>query len=256
MLGKGHLLVGSCGWLAVGAPLLAASGHELGAAELAAGTVVCAGAAMLPDLDHPQATVSRSLGPITGAISRLLAKVAGGHRNGTHSLLFVALVGCALAAGLAASPGPWLALGICFFFSSLVLRTLTEADGAVCAALSALVGASLISVAPDQDWIWIAVVAGCLLHMLGDILTPEGVPPLWPISRVRISIPIIGHTGDWRERVIGAICGLAACWLLATGVFLAQWQQTDRTPTRTHPSRSAADPDPAESPRTGDRQIY
>ena len=220
-------MLGASGWLAAGVPALDAMGHSLSVPEIAAGTVVAAGAAMLPDLDHPQATVSHSLGKVTETISHFFAKAMGGHRNGSHSLLFAALVGAGLAWGLSNSNGPWLALGITFFFCSLVVRTLTEADGLICAALSAIIAATLITVAPNQDWLFFAVLIGCLLHDLGDILTPEGVPPLWPLSHARLSVPVIGHTGDWREKVIASACGLAACWLLAVNVYAPLWSQRD-----------------------------
>lgn len=225
MMGKSHLMLGASGWLAAGAPALDALGQPLGVPELAAGTVVAAGAAMLPDLDHPQATVSRSLGPVTEAISRGFSTALGGHRNGSHSLLFAGVIGAGLGIGLGSSSGPWLALLICFFFSSLVIRTLTEADGLICAAVSGLLGATLVSVAPQMDWIFFAVIIGCLLHDLGDILTPEGVPPLWPLSKARLKVPVIGHTGDWREKGIAALCGLAACWLLAVNVYAPIWDR-------------------------------
>lgn len=217
-------MLGGAGFLAVGAPVLSLAGHDLSAAEIAAGTVVCAGAAMLPDLDHPHATCAQSLGPVTKVLARVTSKLFGGHRNGTHSLLFAALATVGFAVLLNISSGPWVALAICFFFSSLVVRTLTEASGAVSAAISVFLAATLITVAPDQDWIFLSIGLGCLLHDLGDILTPEGVPPLWPVSKTRVRFPIIGHTGDWREGLIAGLCGLAMCVLLATAVFLPTWK--------------------------------
>lgn len=219
-------MLGGAGFLAVGAPLLSLAGHDLSAAELAAGTVVCAGAAMLPDLDHPQATCAQSLGPVTKTLSRITAKLFGGHRNGTHSLLFAFGATALFAFLLHISSGPWVALAICFFFTSLVVRTLTEASGAISAAISALVAATLITIAPEQDWIFLSIGLGCLLHDLGDILTPEGVPPLWPVSKQRVRFPVVGHTGDWREGLIAGLCGLAMCFLLATQVFLPTWKES------------------------------
>lgn len=243
MLGRGHLLVGSAGWLLVGAPTLRFVGVDLDPAELVAGTVVCAGASMLPDLDHPQATASRSLGPITGAASRVLRTVSGGHRQGTHSLLFALLAGVGSAALLAGTGGPWAAFFICFFFSSLLFRVLTEANAGVSAALSLLLSGGLLALTGGGDWIWLAVMLGCLFHMLGDILTPEGVPPLWPVlPKWRLSFPIIGHTGDWREWTIGSLCGVLVVWFLIAGVFLPVWkgEQTAeaKSPHKTH-QRSA-----------------
>jgi len=223
-MGKSHLMLGAAGWLAVGAPVVDAFGHSLNVTEIATGTVVAAGAAMLPDLDHPQATVSGSLGPVTRVISKVFAKCLGGHRNGSHSLLFAFAVTAALAWALQSFEAPWLAFGVCFFFSSLVLRTLTEADGIICAALSAIIGATLITLAPNQEWLFMAVGLGCLLHDLGDVLTPQGVPPLWPLSKARMKLPVIGRTGDFREKGIAALCGVAACYLLVVSVYQPLWE--------------------------------
>ncbi|HEY9472229.1 MAG TPA: metal-dependent hydrolase, partial [Mycobacteriales bacterium] len=106
-MGRTHALSGAVGMLAV-TPAVAALAPSLtphGPVALAAGTVVAAGAALLPDLDHPRATVARSLGPVTGALSKVVAAVSGGHRQATHSV-----AGVLLAAGLfgvAGSAGGW-----------------------------------------------------------------------------------------------------------------------------------------------------
>lgn len=224
-MGKSHLLLGGAGFLVVGAPVLEMVGETLGAAELAAGTVVCAGASMFPDLDHPSATCARSLGPVTTVLSKATNTLFGGHRQGTHSLLFAGGTILTTNAALAATDGPWLALALAFFFASLCMRVLTEARGAVCMALAAFIAATLITVAPSESWLGMAIGLGCLLHMLGDFLTPEGVPPFWPVSKMRVRIPVVGRTGDWREWVIGSACGLAMCYLMAVSVFLPTWER-------------------------------
>ncbi|HEX7461774.1 MAG TPA: metal-dependent hydrolase, partial [Dermatophilaceae bacterium] len=53
---------------------------------LVATAALGAAAALLPDLDIESSTVSNSLGPVTRLISRVVALVSGGHREGTHSL--------------------------------------------------------------------------------------------------------------------------------------------------------------------------
>lgn len=224
--------------LAVGAPVAAWCGVTLTASDLAGCAVVGAGAAMLPDVDHPQATVARSLGPVTYALSRVVAKLSGGHRNGTHTIPFAILVALGLGWLLDATGGPWAALAICFFFSSLVVRTLTEAHGAVCAAVSAIVAATIVAVAPGEEWIPWAVGFGCLLHLLGDVVTPEGVPVLWLPGRrfPRVSVPLVGHCGDWRENAIAGLAGLACCWLMLSAVFL---------PVYRSPAPAQAKPAPA-----------
>ena len=47
--------------------------NALTPAEFVAGAIVCAGAAMLPDLDHPSATIAQTFGPITWGLSKAVA---------------------------------------------------------------------------------------------------------------------------------------------------------------------------------------
>jgi len=227
MMGRSHLLVGAAAFPAVGAPLAAGFGSTMSVEEIACGTVVCAGAAMLPDVDHPKASIAQSLGPVSYLISKATSKVFGGHRNGTHSLLFALLVAGGSSAAMSTPAARWFALGACLYLASLALRTLAEIDVDVCAALSAAVAVTLITVADPASWFVWAVGFGCLAHMAADAITPEGVPPLWPVSKLRLSVPLISHTGDWRERGIAWLCGAAACVLLAQQVFIPLWERDD-----------------------------
>ncbi|GAB3681918.1 hypothetical protein GCM10027589_51870 [Actinocorallia lasiicapitis] len=47
---------------------------------------------MLPDIDHHGSHIARTFGPITRGFGWVVGKVAGGHRNGTHSALGVGLL--------------------------------------------------------------------------------------------------------------------------------------------------------------------
>jgi membrane-bound metal-dependent hydrolase YbcI (DUF457 family) len=236
MLGRSHLLVGAAGFITASGPLLELA-HQpaLTINELVAGTVVCAGAAMLPDLDHPNATVARSLGPITAVLSKVVSKLAGGHRMGTHSLPFAAAMGVLVTFGLSQWQSPILALALCFFFTSLVVRVLTEADGAVCAAISAAVAGVIVMATPagagDLSWLALAITLGCLLHMLADMVTTEGIPLAWPASRKKISIPLVGDTGGLREKLTASLAGLSTCYVFATVVVLPALFPTAVIPT-------------------------
>jgi hypothetical protein len=85
MMGHTHALSGAVAYLAA-APLLAQVVPVTpGAVVFGAGAA--AGAAMLPDFDHPKATIADVYGPLTRLLARVLSRVSGGHRNGTHSLL-------------------------------------------------------------------------------------------------------------------------------------------------------------------------
>jgi membrane-bound metal-dependent hydrolase YbcI (DUF457 family) len=94
MMGFAHATSGvALGLVAVGA----ATTHGLTPAPtLAAAVMVAAvwgGAAIAPDMDHPDASMARTWGLLTRIAAWMVRKVAGGHRNGTHSAL-----GCAVAA--------------------------------------------------------------------------------------------------------------------------------------------------------------
>src|SRR5690606_22531276 len=69
MMGSSHAATG----LAVGGVVLAGlswAGAPIGFADVVFGGMVCAGAALLPDLDHPTSTATLSQGPVSAAASR------------------------------------------------------------------------------------------------------------------------------------------------------------------------------------------
>lgn len=71
---------------------------------------------------------------------------------------------------------------------------------------------------PSLGWLMLATAGGCVWHMIGDSLTVEGVPWLWlpgiqPLQRVRIAVPVVGHTGSARESLIGGVMGVALIWI-------------------------------------------
>ena len=64
MMGPAHSLSGAAAWLGVGAAA-AAAGHTMPWPVLVVGALICAGAALAPDLDHKSATISRAFGPLS-----------------------------------------------------------------------------------------------------------------------------------------------------------------------------------------------
>jgi membrane-bound metal-dependent hydrolase YbcI (DUF457 family) len=74
--------------------------------QAAVAAVLTAGAAVLPDIDHPDATVARCFAFVTQAFAWLVGKLSGGHRHLTHSLfgagVFTALAWLGAPAGTAA----------------------------------------------------------------------------------------------------------------------------------------------------------
>jgi membrane-bound metal-dependent hydrolase YbcI (DUF457 family) len=246
MMGRSHLMLGAGGFLLLANPILEQFHTHLDSAQLAAGAVVTAGTSMFPDLDTENSTIAHALGPVTRILARFVGTVSGGHRNGTHGLLFAAMMTMLTAWGVQQTASPWVKLGVCTFFVCLAVRVLTEARGLICLALAALIGATVATVPGDQ-WLVCAVGLGCLLHMLGDFLTAEGVPLLYPFSRRRFSLPIIRETGNKTEGVIAFGCGLACCWLMATMVFVPMWK-TNNAPSKTPAAARTSAPHTAGAP--------
>jgi hypothetical protein len=145
--------------------------------------------------------------------------------KGPRAWLFVtALTSWAL--GLSSSP--WVVLAMSIFAAALFLRVLTEADGIVCLLLAAILGGAVtLAAGHEHSWLFVAVSSGYALHLLGDVITVEGIPPFFPFGP-QVRVPIIGAVGHWRERAAGALCGLVAFYLLVTMVFLPGWQEQQR----------------------------
>ncbi|WP_198653172.1 metal-dependent hydrolase [Actinocorallia populi] len=234
MMGPTHALSGAAAWLAA-VPLLQSAelmqGHavQLSAGQIAAGTVVCAGAAMLPDIDHHDGTIANTFGVLTKVLCRAVGKVSGGHRQATHSILF------ALGAGygahwLAAHQEPvWWAL--LFLLVGLGLRGLgirIGANDAYTGVLNALAAAALVFWMHDLDMLWAgyAVALGCLMHLAGDCCTPRGCPVLWP-APWRLAVPLVPRTNGRMEKwVITPVLTLGVVILAvrtAVGDEVANW---------------------------------
>jgi membrane-bound metal-dependent hydrolase YbcI (DUF457 family) len=200
MMGRTHCLSGATGWAATCslAPLAGVHPHW---PAVAAGLLSTAGAALLPDLDHPEATASHTFGPVSHAFTRIVHRVSGGHRHATHSLAFAVLVPLSMWLGDVLG-GRWFASTVLFVLFAFAARALHLARGlapAVGTALSVVVYLLL----PDLSWLPWSVAAGILAHLAGDCLTKEGCPLLWPHS-AHYMIPIVQRTGNRMETLLFA----------------------------------------------------
>lgn len=253
MMGYNHALTGAAAWVAVATT--SATVPSLGLIpvepwQLLTGTLVCAGAALLPDLDHHSATIARSV-PVAGRMAAGIVNTAsGGHRKGMHSLL--AIVACWFVTGwvgtLTWSPNWWHqalpAAGVFMIMALLAFatRALKIAKSWPLAwQLGAIGSAAMFLFLPDQlGWFQLCVTVGFATHILGDFLTVGGINWLWPLTikapkfthkihglnRVwkrngHVSLPIVGRTGSLAERVLGAGCALYAMAGLAASALAA-----------------------------------
>ena len=225
MLGRTHALSGAVVGAAAGL-----TATRLAPGPLAVGVLLTAGAAVLPDIDHPDATCARSFGFVTMAFAWLIEHVSGGHRHGTHSLVGIAAFS---ASAFAADtyrqlPAGKITLGL--------LLTLVIAS----ALRSLRIGghwADLLAVGGAAAMLWSgygvagvpwAIAIGTATHIAGDMLTDEGVPLLWPLSRRHVRLlpePLAFTTGTRPERwfvaplLFVALAGLGV--IAAEGVYLA-----------------------------------
>lgn len=217
MLGYSHAMSGAVAWLAIAPTATELLGMApLNEYELIAGTIATAGAALIPDLDHPQATIAHTFGFVSKAISKVTALLAGGHRQGTHSLIFVAgfaLFSYFVGLGLNLVDSTLPPLIMMFLLASFAFRGLNIVPPKTSSSFKGIIvlleAAGLVALLHflnqnstlSWDWLWLAAGLGAFVHLLGDAITPEGVPFFYPL-RSRFSIPIIAHTGNIMERVI------------------------------------------------------
>ena len=199
MMGRDHALSGAVAFAALAPTLHAGSGY------LAAGVVLSAGAGVLPDIDHPDSTISRSFGFLTEWFAWLVDRLSGGHRHGTHSVLgIVAFTAAAYGAGRFQLSEPPSVTGHLDFSwhmvpAALILALLYSAAlralhigghfgdllGVAAAAATCFTGADLTQLALGSWHVpLLATVTalGCAAHIAGDELTHGGCPLLWPAS--------------------------------------------------------------------------
>nr|WP_184080045.1 metal-dependent hydrolase [Nocardiopsis mwathae] len=210
-MGGSHAATGALAGVAATGLLAPLFGVPAGPVELTAAAGIGAGAALLPDLDHPNSTATRSQGPATGLVSRgaraLSAAVYrrtrtrgdrvsdGEHRYLLHTPLFALAVGAAV--GVVCSLW-WQALAVVLWLTlSLALRGLgqclprgrnrRELGSWPTVSLLAGVATALLvgwGGVATGGYVGAVLAMGMIVHSLGDALTRTAVPLAWPV-RIR-----------------------------------------------------------------------
>lgn len=143
-----------------------------------------AGAAVLPDIDHPNSTLAHCFGFLTRSFAWLIGKISGGHRHLTHAVLGVA--GFEFLAWLAAKFRYEIGgkAGLVILLSLIVAGGLyafgVHGHVADLAAIGAAIG--LVVTGTGLSHVAAAVGVGCATHVAGDMLTDEGCPLFYPFS--------------------------------------------------------------------------
>jgi membrane-bound metal-dependent hydrolase YbcI (DUF457 family) len=194
---------GAATGLAIAAVLPASLGGPSTITETFIWGGVCAGAALLPDIDLPQSTIARTFSPFSQGISYLTDRACvafcnvtagpndahrtGGHRTLTHTLLFAVALGAAISALVAAFDKPAIITTL-FITLGLALRGLASnwarKEGALVtlAVTAALTWVAWTALPPTggSTSLGLAITIGCLVHCLGDAITKEGIPLFAP----------------------------------------------------------------------------
>jgi membrane-bound metal-dependent hydrolase YbcI (DUF457 family) len=255
MMGPSHALSGAAVWLVGSAVAHEVANYNPTPVTLAVGTVMCAGGALLPDLDmsgrvtsnEGGATVAHTFGRLSLFVAELLEKLSlgiydvtktrkdpsrhNGHRTFTHTLAFNVLVGFGVFE-LCSYFGKWAVLGTLFFTFAMALRGLFDkwaqrAGWIIVTAVSAAgaFGAYLrLDSAGDYTVLGFALGVGGLVHLIGDMITPHGCPVLWPIPTGRQMWRNIGLPDLFAVQVGGKVeVYVLRTLFIATSILAAGW---------------------------------
>jgi membrane-bound metal-dependent hydrolase YbcI (DUF457 family) len=231
VLGVSHALSGAALGLAVAGFVPQLLGEQPDAGTVLTFTAVCAGAALLPDLDHPSSIATRRFSAASFVAShavRPLSRVVydltrgrrdtgrGSHRGLTHTVVGAVLLGLAVNMASARFGTPVL-VGTLFVCLALAIKGL---DALVPGPPSLVIAAGLTyaiehavpgGTAGTAGWLGTAVTLGMVVHSVGDAITESGAPLLWPLPiRKRRWYPV-GSPRPLRFRTGGAV----EAWLVA-----------------------------------------
>ncbi|MFW0110478.1 metal-dependent hydrolase [Rothia sp. P13129] len=231
MMGYTHSLSAAATWLAlVHHGVVPITDHP----TIFVTTLACAGAGMLPDIDHRNGTIARSIPPLSGWICAVVQRLSGGHRQGTHSFIGVGIF-WALALS---SPHylwwgiPWLSIILVAYAGGLALRTFGAPGG----WLGAVAVASFTYYSSQPiEFFPLVIGVGSSVHILGDALTRRGVNLLWPltikapISSIfwkksgNMALPILGASGSRREQFLAVALMLYIVWVFISLSGFFEW---------------------------------
>jgi hypothetical protein len=231
VLGVSHATSGAALGLAVAGYLPQLVGVTPSAGSIVTFAAVCAGAALLPDLDHPSSAATRRFSAASWVachavrpLSRIVYDLTRGPRDtgrGTHrGLTHTGLGALALGLGVNAASAAWGApvlVGTLFVCLALAIKGL---DAIVPGPPSLVIAAGLTfaveqyvpgGTAGTAGWLGTAITLGMLVHILGDAVTEAGAPLLWPLRIRRRSWYPVGSPRPLRFRAGGAV----EAWLVA-----------------------------------------
>jgi membrane-bound metal-dependent hydrolase YbcI (DUF457 family) len=212
MLGPSHALSGAAVWLAGSLALDQFAHYHQHPVQLVVGTAMCAGGALVPDLDlsgrvttdQGGATVAHTFGVVSLFLAEVIEKASlgiynvtksrrdprrhNGHRTFTHTLPFNIALGygvfeaCLLYGKVAVLVT--LFLTFAFALRGLFSKWAKRAGWVIvtgAAAWATYWAYTQLPAGRGYPVLGVALGVGGLVHLLGDMLTTHGCPVLWPI---------------------------------------------------------------------------
>jgi membrane-bound metal-dependent hydrolase YbcI (DUF457 family) len=236
MLGPSHALSGAAVWLAASFGAMQFAHFHQSPAQIAIGTAMCAGGALVPDLDlsgrvtadKGGATVAHTFGVVSLFTAECIEKVSlgvydvtkthrdphrhHGHRTLTHTLIFTALVGWGVYAGCTRY-GKTAVLVTLFLSFAMALRGLfarwSKRAGwllvTAVAGWTTYLAYNHLSTGRGYPVLGLSIGAGCLVHLLGDVITKEGCPLFWPLPIAHRRWYDVGVPNAFAVKVGGAM---------------------------------------------------
>jgi membrane-bound metal-dependent hydrolase YbcI (DUF457 family) len=236
MMGPSHALSGAAAWLGGSFALEHYTHLHQSPVQLAVGAAMCAGGALLPDLDlsgrvttnQGGATVAHTFGVVSLFVAEVIEKVSlgiynltrmkrdprrhNGHRTFTHTLPFNIGAGVGVFE-LCLHYGRWAVLPVLFITFAFALRGVFEkwAHKAGWLIVTLVAGAVTFGayerLPADQGYpvLGLAIGVGGLVHLLGDMLTSHGCPVFWPIPTGRRMWRCVGLPDSFSVKVGGRV---------------------------------------------------
>jgi membrane-bound metal-dependent hydrolase YbcI (DUF457 family) len=236
MMGPSHALSGAAVWAGGSLALDYFAGFHQTPLQLAVGTAMCAGGALLPDLDlsgrvttnQGGATVAHTFGVVSLFLAEVIEKVSlgvyditkmrrdpkrdNGHRTLTHTLVFNLAVGLGVFE-LCLHFGKWAVIGVLFFTFAMALRGLFEkwaqrAGWVIVTIVSAAAAFGAFERLPGgrgYPVLGLAIGVGGVVHLLGDMLTSHGCPIFWPLPLGRRMWRCVGLPDSISVKVGGKV---------------------------------------------------
>jgi membrane-bound metal-dependent hydrolase YbcI (DUF457 family) len=231
VLGVSHATSGAGLGLAVAGFAPLSAGVQPSAGSILTFAAVCAGAALLPDLDHPSSLATRRFSVASWLAGHLIRPLSGlvydltrarrdtgkgTHRGLTHTVLGAVLLGAAVNLASAQWGSPVLVgtLFVCLALAIKGLDALVPGPPSLVIAAGLTYGVEQFVPGPTPGtagWLGTAVTLGMVVHGVGDAITESGAPLLWPLPiRQRRWYPV-GSPRPLRFRTGGKV----EAWLVA-----------------------------------------